>query len=162
MATEPANDPLGPGEPLRQAMSDWVMAELGRQRRELDALSQRLGQPAAAPEPPFSPASAAAAQAALEQRIAEINRRLDVLASELTHRLDDQARRLDGLFGDMQRRMDHLNERIDEAHGRLGRLGDIAVRRDEHVQLLARHDRLERALEALRERLLNTGVTFAR
>lgn len=161
MATEPANDPLGPGEPLRQAMSDWVMAELSRQRAELEALSRGLRPTATLPEratvgqPPAYPA-------ALEQRIEDLSRRLDTLASELTRRLDDQARRLDGLVGDLQRRLDHLNERIDDTHARLGRLGDVALRRDEHVQLLARHDRLERALEALRERLLNNGVTLNR
>lgn len=155
MATESQNDPPAPAEALRQAMSDWVLGELSRQRAELEALSRSLRQSAHLPEGPVHSGTQA-------QCLDAMSRRLDRLASELSRRLDDQARRLDGLFGDLQRRLDHLNERIDEAYGRLGRLSDIAVRRDEHVQLLARHDRLERAQEALRERLLNAGVNFGR
>ncbi len=151
----------GLGESLRQAVNDWLVAELGRQRRELHTLRHQL-EAMSAEADRHGGRGQARALAGPEQRIDEVNRRLDFLASELGTRLDEQAARLDNLFAGLQQRLDHLNGRLDEAHARLGRLADIAVRRDEHTQLMVRHDRLDRAVEALRERLLNNGVTPGR
>lgn len=161
MATEPLDGLPGLGESLRQAVNDWLVAELGRQRRELHALRGRLDALAADRGRPAD-REPADRLAALTQRIEEVNRRLDFLSSELGNRLDEQAARLDGLFAGVQQRLDHLNGRLDEAHARLGRLADIAVRRDEHLQLQFRHERLDRAVEALRERLLHKDVTPGR
>lgn len=162
MATEPSEDTPGLDESLRQAVNDWVVAELGKQRRELHAL-RRVVQDLTDDASGLTAASIADPKPEqLMVRVNDVSRRLDFLASELAQRLDDQARRLDSVSGSLHQRLDQLNNRIDESYTRLGRLGDVSVRRDEHTQMVVRHDRLERALEALREKLLNTGATFGR
>lgn len=141
---------------LRQAVDDWMVTELARQRRELHLLREMLRGTGEAPGEP-RPAPQPASQAAQDARWVEVSRRLDFLASELSQRLDDQSRRMDALSAALNQRLDQINGRVDDLHGRLGRLGEVAVRRDEHVQQQARHDRLERAVESLRDRLLGHG-----
>jgi len=104
----------------------------------------------------------------------ELGGRIDAVREELGGRIDQLSGRIDqlsGRFDQLSGRFDQLNGRIDETNGRidavreelsgkddqinkrLDRLYEIIVRRDEHVVLVEKVERLESDVSEIKRKL---------
>lgn len=105
------------------------------------------------------------------RRIDETNQRIDKVHDDLLARIDETNRRIDKVHDDLLTRIDKIhddllaridvtNQRIDatnhliiDTNGRLNRLYEVVVRREEHMLLTTRVAELERNLRAIEQRL---------
>jgi len=98
--------------------------------------------------------------ARMENRLSGVEKRLD----DVNLHLVDQSRRIDAVREELSGRIDETNGRIDSMHtdvitridktnDRLNHLYEVIVRRDEHVILAEKMERLESEVSEIKRKL---------